>query len=118
MAMTVQPMHPVAHVPFVLGVFRRLAVATVSARLIPPHPAPTLSGGRGVAAVVLALQAGHHALYKVGKRREERGRLARLQPGRTRAALHDDRLGHIREALWAANRNTVDSAVALHALAV
>src|SRR5262249_46328171 len=42
-------------------------------RLIPPHPAHGLSCGRGVEALVLAILDGHHALYKVGKRLEERG---------------------------------------------
>ena len=37
MAMTVQQMHPVAHLPLVLGVLRRLEVATVIDRLIPPR---------------------------------------------------------------------------------
>jgi hypothetical protein len=40
-----------------------------------------------------------------------------LQPGVTRAALHAYRLGHIRDALFAANRNTVFGAVALKARA-
>jgi hypothetical protein len=44
-------MHPVAHLPFVLGVLRRLEVATGIDRLIPPHPAHGLSCGRGVAAL-------------------------------------------------------------------
>ena len=73
MAMTVQQIHPVAHLPLVLGVLRRLEVATVIDRLIPPHPAHGLSCGRGVEALVLAILDGHHALYKVGKRLEERG---------------------------------------------
>jgi transposase len=118
MAMTVQQMHPVAHLPLVLGVLRRLEVATVIDRLIPPHPAHQLSCGRGVEALVLAILDGHHALYKVGKRLEERGMLALLQPGLTRAALNDYRLGHILEALFAANLNKVYSAVALNALEV
>jgi transposase len=118
MAMTVQQIHPVAHLPLVLGVLRRLAVATVIARLIPPHPAHQLSCGRGVEALVLAILDGHHALYKGGKRLEERGMLALLQPGLTRAALNDYRLGHILEALFAANLNKVYSAVALTALEV
>jgi Domain of unknown function (DUF4277) len=87
----VQTIHPVAHWPLVLGVLRRLEVATVIDRRLPPHPAPGLSGGRGAEAMVLAILDGHHALYKVGKRLEERGLFARLQPGLTRAALHDDR---------------------------
>jgi transposase len=87
-------------------------------RLIPPHPAHRLSCGRGVEALVLAILDGHHALYKVGKRLEERGMLALLQPGLTRAALNDYRLGHILEALFAANLNKVYSAVALNALEV
>jgi hypothetical protein len=43
---------------------------------------------------------------------------ARLQPGLTRASLHDYRLGHILDALFAANLNTVFGAVALKALEV
>ena len=118
MAMAVQQIHPVAHLPLILGVLRRLEVATVIDRLIPPHPAHGLSCGRGVEALVLAILDGHHALYTVGKRLEARGMLALLQPGLTRAALHDYRLGHILEALFAANLNKVYSAVALNALEV
>src|SRR5262245_54658965 len=73
MATTLQQMHPVAHFPLVLGVLRRLEVATIIDRLIPPHPAHGLSCGRGVEALVLAMLDGHHALYKVGRRLEERG---------------------------------------------
>jgi len=104
--------------PLVLGVLRRLEVAPVIDRLIPPHPAHGLSGGRGVEALGLAILDGHHALYKVGRRLEERGLVALLQPGLTRAALNDHRLGHILDALFAANLNKVYSAVALKALEV
>lgn len=68
--------------------------------------------------MVLAILDGDHALYKVGKRLEERGMVALLQPGLTRASLNDYRLGHILEALCAANLNRVYSAVALKALEV
>jgi transposase len=61
---------------------------------------------------------GHHALSKVGRRLEERGMVALLQPGLTRAALNDHRLGPILDALFAANLNRVLSAVALKALEV
>src|SRR5262245_16798508 len=44
--------------------------------------------------------------------------VALLQPGLTRAALNDDRLGHILDALFAANLNTLYSALALKALEV
>jgi transposase len=118
MAMTVQQIHPVAHLPLVLGVLRRLEVATLIDGLIPPHPAHGLPCGRGVEALVLAILDGHHALDKVGKRLEARGMLALLQPGLTRAALHDYRLGHLLEALLAANLNKVYSVVALTALEV
>src|SRR5499425_3863957 len=118
MALTVQQIRPVAHVPLVLGVLRRLEVATVLDSLITPHPAHVLSTGRGVEALVLAILDGDHALYKVGQRLEERGMLGLLQPGLTRASLHDYRLGHILEALFAANLNKVFSALALQALAV
>src|SRR5918911_3268442 len=118
MALTVQPMRPVAHLPLVLGVLRRLEVATVVDGLIPPHPAHVLSTGRGVEALVLAILDGDHALYKVGQRLDERGMLELLQPELTRASLHDYRLGHILEALFAANLNQVFSAMALKALEV
>jgi transposase len=87
-------------------------------RLIPPHPAHGLSCGRGVEALGLAILDGHHALSKVGRRLEERGMVALLQPGLTRAALNDHRVGHILDALFAANLNKVFSAVALKALEV
>jgi hypothetical protein len=85
MAMSVQQIHPVAHLPLILGVIRRLEVATVIDRLIPPHPAHVLSSGRGVEALVLAILDGEHVLYKVGRRLEERGMVELLQPGLTRA---------------------------------
>jgi hypothetical protein len=118
MATTVQRIHPVAHLPLVLGVLRRLEVATVIDGLLPPHPAHVLSAGRGVEALVLAILDGDHALYKVGRRLEERGMLELLQPGLTRASLHAYRLGHILDALFAANLNRVFSALALKALEV
>src|SRR5262245_59416307 len=107
-----------AHVPLVLGVFRRLAVATVIDDLMPPHPGHALATGRGGEALVLAILDGHHALYKVGQRLDERGLVALLQPGRTRASRHDDRLGHLLDALCAANLNQVFRALALKALEV
>ena len=118
MAIAVQTIHPVAHLPLVLGVLRRLEVAPLIDGLIPPHPAHGLSSGRGVEALVLAILDGHHALYKVGKRLEERGMVTLLQPGLTRASLNDDRLGHILDALFAAHLNKVLSVVALTALEV
>ncbi len=118
MAIAVQQVYPLAHLPLVLGVLRRLEVATVIDRLIPAHPAHTLSCGHGVEALVLAILDGDHALDTVGKRLEARGMVTLLQPGLTRAALHDDRLGHSLDALCAANRKRVFSAVALKALAV
>src|SRR5919199_4544366 len=118
MAIAVQQIRPVAYWPLVLGVLRRLEVATVIDRLIPPHPAHVLSCGRGVEALVLVILDGDHALYKVGHRLEERGMVALLQPGLTRASLHDYRLGPILDALFAANLNKVFSAIALKALEV
>jgi transposase len=87
-------------------------------RLIPPHPAHGLSCGRGVDALVLAILDGRHALYKVGRRLEERGMLTLLQPELTRAALNDSRLEPILDALLAANPHKVFGAMALKALAV
>src|SRR3989442_373852 len=88
----------------VYGVWRSPRSLTVSS---PPHPAHGLSCGRGVEALVRAMLDGHHALYQGGRRLEERGMVALLQPGFTRAARNDDRLGPILAALLAANLNTV-----------
>jgi transposase len=118
MAIAVQQIYPIEHLSLVLGVLRRLEVASLLDNLIPPHPAHVLSTGHGVEALVLAILDGDHALYKVGTRLEERGMIPLLQPGLTRASLHDYRLGHILDALFAANLNKVFSAVALKALEV
>jgi hypothetical protein len=118
MAITIPQIRPVAHLPFVLGVLRQRDVAARIDTLCPPQPAPVLSCGRGVEAVGLALLDGHHALYKVGARLAERGLLPLLPPGLARTAWNDDRLGPIRDTLFAANLNTVFGAVALQALAV
>src|SRR5438093_13298209 len=95
MAIAVQQIRPVAHLPLVLGVLRRLEIATVIDSLITPYPAHVLSTGRGVEALALAILDGDHALYKVGQRLEERGMLNLLQLGLTRVSLHDYRFGHI-----------------------
>lgn len=46
MAVAVQTIRPVAHLPLVLGVLRRLEVATMVDRLIPPHPPTRRMGSR------------------------------------------------------------------------
>ena len=73
MAIAVQQIRPLAHLPLILGVLRRLEVAPVVDGLIPPHPQHVLSAGCGVEALVLAILDGDHALYKVGQRLAERG---------------------------------------------
>ena len=118
MAIAMQQISPVAHLPLVLGVVRKRNVATLIDTVCPPHPAHILSCGRGVEALLLAILDGHHALYTVGARLEERGMVPLLQPGRTRASLHDDRLGQILDTLFAANLNRVLGAIARNALAV
>jgi hypothetical protein len=102
MAVAIHPMSPVAHLPLVLGVVRKLNVAGLIETFCPPHPAHVLSCSRGVKALLLALRDGHHALYKVGARLEERGMGPLLQPGLTRASLHDYRLGQILDAQFIA----------------
>src|SRR5215470_15839166 len=118
MAMTMQPISPVAHLPLVLGVRRKLNGAALIDTFWPPHPAHGLACGRGVEALLLAMLDGPHALYKVGARLEERGMFPLLQPGLTRASLNDDRLGQMLEALFAAHLNCVFGAIALNALEV
>jgi len=88
MAIAVQQMRPLAHLPLLLGLLRRLEVAPIIDRLLPPHPGHGLSSGHGGEALVLAILDGDHALYKVGQRLDERGMMHWLQPGLTRASLH------------------------------
>jgi hypothetical protein len=100
--------------PLVLGVVRKLNMAALIETFCPPHPANVLSCGRGVEALLLAMLDGHHALYKVGARLEERGMLPLLQPGLTSTALNDYRLGQILDALCAANLHRVFGAPSGH----
>jgi transposase len=116
MAISIHRIAPVAHLPLVLGVLRKLNVAQLTDTLIPPNPSHVLSCGRGVEALVLAILDGHHALYKVGRRLDERGMLPLLQPGLGATSVHDTRLGQILDALFAANLNRVFGAMALQAL--
>ena len=81
MGVAIHQISPVAHLPLVLGVVRKLNVAALIDTFCPPHPAHILSCGRGVEALLLAILDGHHALYKVGARLEERGMVPLLQPG-------------------------------------
>jgi transposase len=118
MAVAIHQISPVAHLPLVLGVVRKLNVAALIDTLCPPHAAHVLSCGRGVEALLLAILDGHHALYKRGARLEGRGMLPLLQPGLQRASLHDYRLGQILDALFAANLHRVFGAIALNALEV
>jgi transposase len=116
MTVSIRRLAPVAHLPLVLGVVRKLEVAQLIDTMIPPNPAHVLSNGRGVEALVLAILDGHHALYKVGRRLDERGLLPLLQPGLEVTSVHDTRLGQILDALFAANLNQVFGAMALKAL--
>jgi hypothetical protein len=68
MAVTIHQISPVTHLPLVLGVVRKLNVATTIETFCPSHSAHVLSCGRGVEALLLAILDGHHALYKVGVR--------------------------------------------------
>ena len=118
MAMAIHQISPVAHLPLVLGVVRKRNVAALIDTFCPPHPAHALSCGREVEALLLAMLDGHHALSKVGARLEERGMFPFLQPGLTRASLHDDRLGQSLDALLAAHLHRVCGALTLNALDV
>ena len=118
MAIIIEQIRPVAHLPLALGVIRKLGIATIIDDFVPPNPAHVLSCGRGVEALILAVLDGHHALYKVGTRLEERGILPLLQEGLGRHSLNDYRLGQILDALFAANVNQVFGALALQALEV
>jgi transposase len=116
MAVSVDRVAPVAHLPLVLGVLRKLEIATLIDSMIPPHQDQVVSAGRAVEALVLSILDGHHALYKVGRRLDERGMLPLLQPGLAPESLHDSRLGQTLDALYDANLHTVFSAIALRAL--
>jgi len=118
MAVSVSGISPVAHLPLILGMLRKLKVASLIDEMLPPHRDNVMSCGTGVEALVLAILDGDHALDKVGARLEERGMLPLLQAGLVREWLNDYRLGQILDALFAANLNRVFSAAALNALEV
>ncbi|MBI4641233.1 MAG: DUF4277 domain-containing protein [Candidatus Tectomicrobia bacterium] len=73
MGVSVRAIAPVAHLPLIVGMLRKLEVASLIDRLVPPHPDNVISCGRGVEALVLAVLDGHHALDTVGQRLQERG---------------------------------------------
>jgi hypothetical protein len=116
--MALHQISPVAHLPLVLGGVRKLNIATRIEPFCPPHPAHVLSCGRGVEALLLAMLDGHHALSKVGARREERGMRPLLPPGLTRPALPDYRLGQLLDALFAVHLHRGFGASALTALEI
>jgi hypothetical protein len=118
MVVAISGISPVAHLPLVLGILRKLKVASLIDEMIPPHRDNVMSCGTGVEALVRAILDGDHALYKIGARLEERGMLPLLQAGLERESLNDYRLGQILDALFAANLNCVFSALALNALEV
>ena len=51
MAIAIQQISPVAHLPLVLGVVRKLNVAALIDTFCPPHSAHVLACGRGVEAL-------------------------------------------------------------------
>jgi transposase len=116
MVVTIDRVAPVAHLPLVLGVLRKLDVAGLIDALIVPHPEQVVSAGRAAEALVLSILDGHHALYKVGRRLDEGGMLGLLQPGLEPHSLHDTRLGQTLDALFEANLSQVFSAIALRTL--
>jgi transposase len=116
MTVSMHRLAPVAHLPLVLGVLRKLEAAQLIETMIPPHPAHVLSSGRGVEALVVAILDGHHALYKVGRRLDERGMFPWFPSGLEVTSVHDARLGQILDALFATNLNQVFRAVALKTL--
>ena len=91
MAIAVHEIRPVAHLPLVLGMLRKLEGRAVIDPLCPPHPDHVVSCGRGVAALVWAILDGDHALYTVGQRLDERGMFPLLQAGLRRESLNDSR---------------------------
>ena len=118
MVLAVQQSDPGAPVPLVLGVGRRLEGAPVLDGRRPPHPAPVVASGRGVAAVGRARREGEPGRSTGGHRRAARGLSALRQPEGPRAALPDARGGPSRAARCAAPRHRLCGALALHALAV
>ena len=101
-ALAVQQSEPGAPVPLVLGVGRRLEGAPVLDGRRPPHPAPVVASGRGVAAVGRARREGEPGRSTGGHRRAARGLSALRQPEGPRAALPDARGGPSRAARCAA----------------
>lgn len=62
MAVTVDRVAPVAHLPLVLGVLRKLEIATLIDSMIPPHQEQVVSAGRAVEALGLVNQLLSHVV--------------------------------------------------------
>ena len=105
LARTAPQRRPVAHGPWGLG--------ADDVGRAPRERAP----GRGGAALGREMRDGAQARYQGGQRLAERGLLALLQPGLTRAARHEDRGGPRRDALGAAQLPPVGRALARQARA-
>jgi hypothetical protein len=63
MAVAISGMAPVAHLPLILGILRKLEVAAIIDTVLPPVSRNVLSCGQGVEALLLAILDGHYALY-------------------------------------------------------
>lgn len=118
MDVSISSVSPVAHLPLMLGMLRKLEVSSIVDEIIPSHPDNVISTGRGVEALVLSVLDGEHALYRVGDRLRERGMLPLLQPGLSAESVSDNRLGSVLDALFAAGLNRLFGTVALRALEV
>src|SRR5437867_1992254 len=80
MAIAVQQIHPVAHLPLVLGVLRRLEVATVIDRLLRPTRRTGSRMGVGPKPWCSPFSMGIMPSLRWGKRLEERGMVSLQQP--------------------------------------
>jgi transposase len=110
MAVSIQRIAPVAHLPLALEVLRKLNVAQLTDTLIPPTRPTSCPVAAGWKRWCWRFSMGTMPST------DERGMLPLLQPGLEAASVHDTRLGQILDALCAANLNRVFGAMALHAL--
>lgn len=109
----------VAHMAIVADVVEKLRVAEIIDEHVPPHPDREVSVGTCVEALVLAILAGGHALYRVAEILAPWDlELLLGQSDFDVAMLNDNRLGRALDSVFAAGTSSITTGVVLEAMKI
>src|SRR5688500_11083412 len=99
------------HLPLVGAILRELAVKDPLDALITPHERHAVTVGECVAALVLTILTGEHALSRVAATLASYDLEVIFQRRVDAAHFHDNRLGRALDALWSTGLDRVYGAV-------